>query len=134
MWYELYFNKTVIKTLFIKHCSISLRSSSSKVWHTFFLVSDWFMAPASFPTHLPLHFYGVCKLVWVFILWSARKLGQMDYIKLSYFWQTLLLDDIQNNPDGICLKKLNALANLFLILTPISAPLTSHTCTFFWSR
>lgn len=47
----------------------------------------------------------------------------MDYIKLSYFWQTFLLDDMQNNPDGIYLTKLNALANLFLILshTPLSA-------------
>lgn len=49
----------------------------------------------------------------------------MDYIKLSYFWQTFLLDDMQNNPDGIYLTKLNALANLFLILslTPLSARL-----------
>lgn len=120
MWYELYFNKTVIKPCFLNIAQPLLRSSSPKVWNTFFLVNDWLTHLHPFPLTSPLHLYGLCKLVWVFILWSARKLGWMDYIKLSYFWQTFLLDDMQNNPDGICLTKFNALANLFLILSHIS--------------
>lgn len=134
MWYELYFNKTVIKPCFLNIAQPLLRSSSSKVWNTFFLVNDWLTHLHPFPLTSPLHLYGVCKLVWAFILWSERKLGQMDYIKLSYFWQRFLLDDMQNNPDGIYPTKLNALANLFLILSHTSVcPPPPHPPVLFFS-